>query len=973
MRGVKLLLVDDNNLSLKLMKVIFDTEGFETVVATDGAEAITVLLREKIDLIITDVLMPNVDGYYLCYKVRMSEQLRNIPIIVYSGTFTSQSEEKVATEMGADKFIRKPAPKVVLMDAVLELLSTPKSHSNYTAPKGMASEVMLQYNSSLIDKLEQRNFMLEEARHVLEKAVEDRTLELRTANEELNAVNEELQAANEELTTLNEQLSHASDVINQQSQIIISQKDELLKRVYDTVVDILFVLDVGEAGRLKVTSVNKAFERATGVQADDINGQWMDSVTPVRLFTNMSEKFKEAIREQKIVKWEEKINLTRGKLIGEVSVAPLFDKNGQCIQLIGAVHDITVRKEFELRLSHNESRLKEAQALARVGNWEIDFINFEHVWSDEVYRLYGIEKGEVEPTAESFLSFIHPDDAAYVDKQVSNSYQSTTSSSFYFRFIKKDKEVRHGYAESRFELDETGKPLRLYGIIQDITEKVRAEEKIREDEKRYRETLDSMIEGCQIIDFNWKYVYVNPTAAKQGQRVPDQLIGKTMTEVYPGIEHTLLYSKLQQCMDARVEEQFENEFSLPDGSKGWFDLRIQPSPEGLFILSSDISERKRAEQFLRDYNERYRILSKATNDAIWDWDILNDVEIWNHGMQTIFGYSEQEIRATKIWWKAKVHVEDYQRVDTDITAAFNKKESNWSSQYRYLCADGSYKHVFDRAYIIYEDEKPVRMIGAMQDITEVVQYREGLERMVQERTRKLNLALKKEKELVEMKSKFVSIASHEFRTPLTTIALATGFIKKYKKRISTEVLDEKLEGIKKQVDHMTYLLDDVLTIGKAEAGKIEVKPSQIQLDFFRQLAEEVVQSKSVTHKLQFVQNCKVPSISSSEKLIRNIVINLLTNAVKFSPGKKEVFMEVSCDAQNLFIVIRDQGLGIPVKDKKNLFTSFVRGSNVGTIEGTGLGLSIAKKAVELLNGSMQVKSKLKKGTEFKVTLPLNHG
>jgi PAS domain S-box-containing protein len=971
MNGSRLLLVDDNDLSLKLMKVIFETAGFETTEATDGGEAITILLRERVDLIITDVLMPNVDGYYLCYKIRMNERLRNIPIIVYSGTFTSQSEEAVAKDMGADLFIRKPAPKNVLIEAVGELLSNPTRNHHEPMLKASASEVMLQYNSSLIDKLEQRNFMLEEAKQQLEQTVEERTKDLKNTNDELSAVNEELQAANEELTTMNEQLSLASEVINKQAQIIISQKDELLKRVYDTVVDILFVLDVQETGRIKITSVNKAFEMATGITGEEVNGKWMDEVTPARLFQSMLGKFQEAIRERKTVKWEEKVHSIKGKLIGEVSVAPVMDENGNCSQLIGAVHDITERKEFEIRLASNESRLREAQSIGRIGNWEIDFMSKNQDWSDEVYRIYGIEKGEIAPSVEVFLSLIHPEDAQEVKKIVENAFTNRSASSFYFRFIRKGGEVRHGYSASRFEYDELGTPVRLYGIIQDITEKVQAEEKIRENEKRYRETLDSMIEGCQIIDFDWRYVYVNPSAARQGQSTCEFLVGKTMMEAYPGIEHSKLFSILERCMSGRKEERLENEFTMRDGSKGWFDLRVQPSPEGLFILSSDISDRKRAEQLLRDYNERYRIVSKATNDAIWDWDIVNDVEVWNHGMQTIFGYADREIRATKLWWQRKIHPEDYKRVSGDLQKVFESKASNWSSQYRYLCANGSYKNVYDRAFIIYDHDVPIRMIGAMQDITEVVQYREGLERMVEERTRKLNQALKKEKELVEMKSKFVSMASHEFRTPLSTIVLSTGFIKKYKKRLDARVLDEKLEGIEKQVNHMTYLLDDVLTIGKAEAGKIEVALSMIKIGFLRRLAEEVMRTMG-SHKLRFTQYCKLSSFQSSEKLIRNIVINLLTNAVKFSPGRKEVFMSVTCDEQNLIIQVRDLGLGIPARDRKNLFSSFARGSNVSTIEGTGLGLSIVKKAVDLLQGSIRVKSQLKKGTEFRVVLPLKH-
>jgi signal transduction histidine kinase len=260
----------------------------------------------------------------------------------------------------------------------------------------------------------------------------------------------------------------------------------------------------------------------------------------------------------------------------------------------------------------------------------------------------------------------------------------------------------------------------------------------------------------------------------------------------------------------------------------------------------------------------------------------------------------------------------------------------------------------------------------MQDVTEVVRYRQGLERMVEERTQKLNEALKMEKELVEVKSKFVSIASHEFRTPLSAIILDTGFIKKYKDKLKSEELDKKLADIEKQVHHMTYLLEDVLLVGKAEAGKIHVVLKKISIDFFETLAKQVVQSGGTGHKLRYTLDGNLKGIVSDEKLLRNIVVNLLTNAIKFSPGSKYVTMAVTCTKSHLIILVSDSGIGIPAWDIKNLFTSFSRGSNAGAIEGTGLGLSIVKKAVDLLHGTVEVKSRLNKGTQFTVMLPLPH-
>ncbi|HWA35198.1 MAG TPA: HAMP domain-containing sensor histidine kinase, partial [Cyclobacteriaceae bacterium] len=226
-----------------------------------------------------------------------------------------------------------------------------------------------------------------------------------------------------------------------------------------------------------------------------------------------------------------------------------------------------------------------------------------------------------------------------------------------------------------------------------------------------------------------------------------------------------------------------------------------------------------------------------------------------------------------------------------------------------------------------------------------------------------------EKELVAVKSKFVSIASHEFRTPLSTIALAAGFIKRHKSKLSAADIDRKLENIDKQVNQMTYLLDDILTIGKAEAGKLQTKMEEMDVNDLRKIAQEAVKSTGKKHKLVFSQECKRDGIVTDEKLVRNIIINLVTNAVKFSPDADRIIVEVRVDEELLTLRVQDHGVGIPDQDMPNLFNSFSRGSNVTEIEGTGLGLSIVKKAVEMLGGKIDVKSEIGKGTEFKISIP----
>ena len=223
---------------------------------------------------------------------------------------------------------------------------------------------------------------------------------------------------------------------------------------------------------------------------------------------------------------------------------------------------------------------------------------------------------------------------------------------------------------------------------------------------------------------------------------------------------------------------------------------------------------------------------------------------------------------------------------------------------------------------------------------------------------------------MEMKSKFVSIASHEFRTPLSTISLASGFVKKFKNKMTGEDLDKKLVTIETQVKHMSSLLDDILTIGKADAGKIEVNWVSLPVrTFFENLALEVVESARRSHRINMKIDYSAENFRTDEGLIRNVVINLLNNAIKFSQKSDEVDFEITGNDSRLIISVRDHGIGIPTEDVEKLFQPFYRGGNVATISGTGLGLSIVKKAIDLLGGDITMKSELGKGAEFTITLP----
>lgn len=233
-------------------------------------------------------------------------------------------------------------------------------------------------------------------------------------------------------------------------------------------------------------------------------------------------------------------------------------------------------------------------------------------------------------------------------------------------------------------------------------------------------------------------------------------------------------------------------------------------------------------------------------------------------------------------------------------------------------------------------------------------------------------SLKKEKELSELKTKFASTASHEFRTPLSAINLTAGSIKKYWSKMEPNIIEKKLEKIEDQVLHMTNLLDDMLILGQADADKIRNNPLHLNLgDFISEIIEDVSISCEKSHEILLIdtEELKNSDIYIDKKVGRNIFINLLTNAIKFSPEADKITVELSSEKDNILFKVTDYGIGISKSELKNVFKAFVRGKNVDLIQGTGLGLTIVKNAITVIGGEIIVKSTVGKGTSFIVKIP----
>lgn len=273
--------------------------------------------------------------------------------------------------------------------------------------------------------------------------------------------------------------------------------------------------------------------------------------------------------------------------------------------------------------------------------------------------------------------------------------------------------------------------------------------------------------------------------------------------------------------------------------------------------------------------------------------------------------------------------------------------------------------------LVYASELEKKVQSRTEDLNVTIT---ALEKEVNERKKaeeEARKALDRERELNELKSKFVSIASHEFRTPLSTVMSSAALINQYIDRSEPDKVGKHVQRIKSSVNHLTSILNDFLSLGKLEEGKMDVNKERFSVpEFLEEIKEEITPTLKPGQKL--IINCGPSSttINSDPRILRNILFNLISNASKYSDAAKPVIIECFASSSSIGFAIRDEGIGIPLEDQKHMFDRFFRASNAGNVQGTGLGLNIVKRYLELLQGNISFSSEYGKGSVFTVIIPI---
>lgn len=392
------------------------------------------------------------------------------------------------------------------------------------------------------------------------------------------------------------------------------------------------------------------------------------------------------------------------------------------------LHQRTAELEAaNIHLQESKGALAKAQSLARVGSWELDLVKNELRWSDEIYRMFEIDKARFGATYEAFLNAIHPDDREKVNKAYTDSLVTRLPYRIVHRLLMADGRIKWVEERCESEFNAKGKPLRSVGTVQDITELKLHEEALRAQEQRFSAIFENVTGIIFHIalepDGKLRFLSVNQAFLDVTGLAKHQVVGKLIQEVIPKPALGMVLGKYREAIETRKTVRWEEESVYPAGKRHGL-VAITPTTDvngtvtSLIGIVTDITERKKAEEALRLSNERFEVAMRASNEGLWDLDIATSASYMSPRWKEIVGYRDDELPNVASSFFDLIHPDDKGRVNAAVQRHL-EQDAPLREEFRLRHKNGAYRWVSSRGLVVRDAAgRPLRMVGSTEDITE---------------------------------------------------------------------------------------------------------------------------------------------------------------------------------------------------------------------------------------------------------------
>lgn len=632
------------------------------------------------------------------------------------------------------------------------------------------------------------------------------------------------------------------------------------------------------------------------------------------------------------------------------------------------LRDITERKQTEQKLQYRQALLTSILNTLPVGIWVTDEQGVirqgnpagQKIWAGAKYlgvNQYQQYKGWWQDTGK----LIEPQEWALA-RAITKGETSINEVITIECFDGTQKTILNSAMPLRNERQEI---IGAMAVNQDITELKQAEQALCQTQHLIQKITDTtpnllyiydQIQNCNIYANRQTEEFFGLTQTEiQAQG------GQFITEVLHPEDLINLPNTEEIFATADDGELIESEIRFKNANGEWrwlhlweviFSRNAEGKPAQILGTAIDITERKQLEAKLATSEELLRTALEAAQMGTWDWNITAQVT----GSADEHNFSGLEVvNETLI---GIIHPEDRDLVLQAIQDTI-QNGSNYDIEFRVILPNGDIRWQAHKGRVFHDETgRPVRMAGVDLDITE------------RKKAEEIRRQLEREQELSQLRRRFFSLASHEFRTPLSTILASAQLMQLATQEWSEEKRHRNIYRIEVAAKRIRQLLDDILTINRAETGRLDFNPVPMNIDQFCQKIVTDIQSHLADqNQISFVSHCQSQTGYLDQKLMHDILSNLLNNARKYSPANGEIHLTLTCTPAEIRFQIRDWGIGILPSDLPHVFEAFYRGENIGSIPGSGLGLTVAKNCVDVHGGSISVTSEVGVGTTFTVIIP----